>query len=50
VQKSKQLYPKDGGGMGIIVVLFLSIPTVLLLYGMFMQIFSPLWLHAVGVH
>jgi hypothetical protein len=41
----KNLYPKDGGEMGIICALFLGIPTILLLYGIFMQLVSPLWLH-----
>ena len=41
----KNLYPQDGGEMGIIVILFLGIPTILLIYGIFMQIVSPLWLH-----
>ena len=41
----ERLYLEDGGVMGIIVILFLGIPTALILYGIFMQIASPLWLH-----
>ena len=43
--KFKELYPKEGGGIGIVAALFLIIPTILILYGIFMQVFSPLWLH-----
>ena len=36
----KGLYLEDGGAMGIIAALFLAIPTILLLYGIFMQTIS----------
>ena len=38
VKMFKQLYFKDGGAMGIITLLFLAIPTVLLVYGITMQL------------
>ena len=41
----KELYPDEGGGMGIIVIITFGIPTILLIYGIFMQLVSHLWLH-----
>ena len=41
----ERLYLEDGGAMGVVVILFLGIPTIFLLYGIFMQTLSPLWLH-----
>jgi hypothetical protein len=31
-------------GIGIVALLFLTIPTFLIVYGIFMQTLSPLWL------
>lgn len=36
----KELYPEDGGAMGIIALLFLAIPTILLVYGITMQLLT----------
>jgi hypothetical protein len=34
------LYPEDGGAMGIIAFLFLAIPTIFIVYGITMQLLT----------